>query len=82
MLNSLQIKVLPLQKTEQMETMIVRFDGNNRAVKQVLNGLRKMGAIAIEKSQYDEAFVRKIAKGEHDLRTGKGVVVNLDELWK
>ena len=65
-----------------METMIVKFDIGNKAVKQILNGLSKMGAIVIEKSIYNEEFVRKIAKGNRDLRSGKGVTINTDELWK
>ena len=65
-----------------METMIVKFDIGNKAVKQVLNGLNKMGAIVIEKPMYNVEFVRKIAKGDRDLCAGKGITVNTDELWK
>ena len=65
-----------------MERMIIKFDNSNKAVKQVLHGLNKMGALVIEKPLYNEDIVRKIAKGERDLRAGKGVVVNLDELWR
>ena len=65
-----------------METLIVKYNNRNKAVKQVLNGLKNMGAIVIEKFSYDEDFVRKIAKGDRDLIAGKGIVVNTDALWK
>ncbi len=31
---------------------------------------------------YDPAFVRKILKGDQDKKEGKGVKVNVDDLWK
>ena len=65
-----------------METLIIKYDNNNKAVKLVLDGLKKMGVIVVEKSLYDENFVKKIAKGDKDLLAGKGTVVNPDELWK
>jgi len=65
-----------------MDTLIIKYDNSNKAVRQVLDGLKKMGAIVIEKSLYNDDFVKKIAKGEKDLQAGKGVTVNPDELWK
>ena len=65
-----------------METLIVKYDTNNKAVKQVLDGLMKLGAISVEKSLYSEEFVQKIAKGDKDLSAGKGVVISADDLWK
>lgn len=65
-----------------METLIVKFDTGNKAIRQVLNGLSRMGAIIIEKSPYNEDFVQKIARGDHDLKVGKGKKLNIDELWK
>ena len=64
-----------------METLIVKFDNNNKAVLQVLNGLMKMGAIVIDKSIYNEDFVKKIAKGDRDLNAGKGSEVDIKSLW-
>ena len=63
-----------------METLIVKFDTANKAVRQVLNGLSRMGAIVIEKSPYNEEFVQKITKGDRDLKAEKGKKVNIDEL--
>ena len=65
-----------------METLIVKFDNSNTAVKQILNGLRKMGALVIEKPIYNIDILKKIAKGEHDLINGKGKAVNLNDIWK
>jgi hypothetical protein len=65
-----------------METLIVKYDHGNKAVRQVLDGLNKLGAIVIEKSPYSQDFVEKIAKGDRDLRAGKGTTVNPMELWK
>ena len=73
---------LLLQKKSKMETLIVRYDNSNRAIKQVLDGLKRMGAIVVEKSIYNEDFVKKIDKGDSDLNAGKGVSVNLESLWK
>ena len=65
-----------------MDTLIIKYDSSNKAVKQVLDGLKKMGAIVIEKSLYNDDFVKKIAKGDKDLHSGKGVTVSPNELWK
>jgi hypothetical protein len=65
-----------------METLIVEFDDNNKAVRQVLEGLSRMGAIIIKKSPYSGQFVEKVAGGDRDLKAGKGVKINPDELWK
>lgn len=65
-----------------METLIVKYDNGNKAVKQVLDGLMKLGAISVEKSPYSEEFVKKIAKGDKDLKAGKGVSLPIEDLWK
>jgi len=65
-----------------MDTLIIKYDHSNKAVRQVLDGLKKMGAIVIEKSLYHDDFVKKIVRGEKDLQAGKGIGVNPDELWK
>ncbi len=64
-----------------MNTLIVKFDPGNKAVLQVLHGLSDMGAIVIEKPMYDEDFVKKIARGDHDLKAGKGQKIDPAELW-
>lgn len=65
-----------------METLIIKYDTNNKAIKQVLDGLKKMGAITVEKSPYTDDFVEKIKKGDKALCAGKGVSVLVDDLWK
>jgi len=65
-----------------MDTLIIKYDNSNKAVRQVLEGLKKMGLIVIEKPLYNDDFVKKIARGDKDLYAGKGVTVNPDELWK
>ncbi len=55
-----------------METLIVKFEPDNKAIRQILNGLSQMGAIVIEKSPYNEEFVQKIAKGDRDIKAGMG----------
>jgi len=70
------------KKYTVMDTLIIKYDNSNKAIRQVLFGLKKMGAIVIEKSLYNDDFVKKIAKGEQDLHVGKGITVNPDELWK
>lgn len=67
-----------------METLIIKIptvSATNNAIMQVLSGLSKLGAITIEKSPYNEDFVEKIAKGDCDLKAGKGVKINPTELW-
>ncbi len=65
-----------------METLIITYDDGNRAIRQVLEGLKKMGAISVEKSPYSRRFVRKVARGDKELSQGKGVAIPIEELWK
>jgi hypothetical protein len=39
-------------------------------------------AKADEQGEYDPEFVKKIQKGDDDLKQGKGVKMNVNELWK
>lgn len=64
-----------------METLIIKYDGGNSAVKQVLEGLKKMGAITIEHSIYNDEMVEKINRSEKEFKAGKGVIVDIDKLW-
>ncbi|MDR0995414.1 MAG: hypothetical protein LBL81_03895 [Tannerella sp.] len=65
-----------------METVIVTFDSENKAVKQVLRGLAQLGAISVKKSPYAEEFVKTVAQGDEDLRQGKGTIVDISKLWE
>jgi hypothetical protein len=71
-----------------MTTMTISIPDGDSAILQVLKGLSKMGAIIIErkaaagKSLYDERMVEKIRRGDRDLREGKGIKVDPDNLWK
>ncbi len=64
-----------------METLIIKYDGGNSAVKQVLEGLKKMGAITIERSIYNDEMVEKIERSEKAFKDGKGVTIDIDKLW-
>ncbi|RKR81331.1 hypothetical protein BDD43_1476 [Mucilaginibacter gracilis] len=44
--------------------------------------LAKTLNIDVEKDPYDPAFVAKILKGDQDMKEGKGVKINIDDLWK
>jgi hypothetical protein len=44
--------------------------------------LAKTLNIDVEKDPYDPAFVAKILKGDKDFKEGKGVKVNIEDLWK
>lgn len=35
-----------------------------------------------ERGEYDPEFVKKIQKGDEDLKQGKGVKMNVNDLWK
>ena len=39
-------------------------------------------AKADEQGEYDPEFVKKIQKGDDDLKQGKGVKMNVNDLWK
>ena len=65
-----------------MESLIVH-PGN----KEQLTALKAfMKALKIsfeqEKSPYDPEFVAMIKQGDKDLKDGKGVKVDIDDLWK
>jgi hypothetical protein len=66
-----------------METLIVH-PGNKEqlaAIKAFMKAL-KISFEQEEKSTYDPEFVAMIKQGEDDLKAGKGVVVDVDNLWK
>jgi hypothetical protein len=65
-----------------METLIVH-PGNKEQLT-ALKAFMKAFKISFEeeKSTYDPEFVAMIQQGEDDLKAGKGVVVDIDNLWK
>jgi hypothetical protein len=65
-----------------MATLIVHPEN-----KEQLNALKAfMKALKIsfeeEKDKYDPAFVDMILKGEEEIKAGKGIKVDTDNLWK
>lgn len=65
-----------------METLIVHPDNKEQLV--ALKAFMKAFKISFteEKSGYDPKFVEMIKQGDEDLKAGKGVKVDLDNLWK
>lgn len=62
-----------------METLIVRPENKEQltAIKAVMKALK----ISFEiESDYDPEFVKMIQQGDEDIRAGKGVKVNINEL--
>ncbi|OOQ60601.1 DUF2683 family protein [Mucilaginibacter pedocola] len=66
-----------------METFIVYPESKEQsaAVKAFLKAL-KINFEKEEKSPYNQEFVDKIKRGEQAAKEGKGVKVDVDNLWK
>lgn len=65
-----------------METLIVHPDNKKQLA--ALKAFMKAFKISFEekKSTYNPEFVAMINKGDEDLKAGKGVKVDVDNLWK
>ena len=66
-----------------METLIVH--PKNKEQLSALETFMKAFKISYEendKSTYDPEFVEMIRQGDEDLKAGKGVKVDIDNLWK
>lgn len=65
-----------------METIIVH--PKNKEQLAALKAFMKALRISFEeaKSPYDPEFVKMIQQGDEDLKAGKGVKVDIDNLWK
>jgi hypothetical protein len=65
-----------------METLIVHPKTKEQlaALKAVIKALKI--EFQSVKSPYDQEFVRKIQKGREDIENGKGVKIDVDDLWK
>ena len=66
-----------------METLIVH--PKNKEQLSALKTFMKAFKISFEedgKSTYDPDFVEMILQGDEDLKAGKGVKVDIDNLWK
>jgi len=65
-----------------METLIVHPD--NKEQLDALKTFMKAFKITFEeqKSAYDPEFVAMILQGDEDIKAGKGVKVDIDNLWK
>jgi hypothetical protein len=64
-----------------METVIISYEADNKAVRQVLSGLAKLGAITVKKSPYSEEFVQKVQQGDKALRQGKGTAMDINAIF-
>ncbi len=65
-----------------METLIVHPENKKQLA--ALKAFMKAFKISFEegKSAYEPEFVEMIKQGDEDLKAGKGVVVDIDNLWK
>jgi len=65
-----------------METLIVQ--PKNKEQLTALKAFMKALKISFKekKSAYDPEFVKMIQQGDKDLQDGKGVKVDIDDLWK
>lgn len=54
----------------------------DKAVKAVLDALKVPYEKTEEKSPYNPEFVEKILQGAQDIKNGKGVKIDVKELWK
>jgi len=65
-----------------METLIVRPENKEQLV--AIKAFMKALKISFEekKSGYDPEFVKMIQQGDEDIRAGKSVSIDIDNLWK
>jgi hypothetical protein len=65
-----------------METLIVH--PNNKEQLDALKTFMKAFKISFEEKQspYDPEFVAMVLQGDEDIKAGKGVKVDVDNLWK
>ena len=65
-----------------METIVVHPD--NKEQSEALKTFMKAFKISFEEepSSYDPEFVAMVLQGDEDLKAGKGVKVDVDNLWK
>jgi hypothetical protein len=65
-----------------METLIVHPDNKEQlaALKAFMTAFKI--SFEDEKSPYNPEFVEMIQQGDKDLKAGKGVKVDIDNLWK
>jgi len=65
-----------------METLILHPKNKEQlaAIKAFVKALKI--DFTMEKDTYNEDFVKEILQAREDIKNGKGVKVNVDELWK
>ncbi len=65
-----------------METLIVHPENKEQLI--ALKAFMKAFKISFteQKKGYDPEFVAMVEQGDEDLKAGKGVKVDLDNLWK
>ncbi|TZF85651.1 hypothetical protein FW774_00810 (plasmid) [Pedobacter sp. BS3] len=65
-----------------METLILHPKNKEQlaAIKAFVKALKI--DFTTEKDTYNEDFVKEILQAREDIKNGKGVKVNVDELWK
>lgn len=66
-----------------MATITLEYDGRNSAIKKLIAEILTLGAKEkVEESPYDPEFVKKIKRGQEDIKNGKGIKINIEDLWK
>ena len=64
-----------------MATITLEYDGRNSAIKKLIAEILNLGAKEkVEESPYE--FVKKIKRGQEDIKNGKGIKINIEDLWK
>ena len=67
----------------EMATITLEYDGRNSAIKKLIAEILNLGAKEkVEESPYDPEFVKKIKRGQEDIKNGKGIKINIEDLWK
>ncbi|WP_026903745.1 DUF2683 family protein [Pedobacter glucosidilyticus] len=67
-----------------METLIVHPENKEQlaAIKAFMKALKISFEKKSEESPYNPEFVQKILAGRDDIKNGKGVKINPEDLWK
>ena len=63
------------------KTAIISFDGDNKAVQKIIDGLIRKGDVKIEEYPYNQTLVEKIKRGDKAIDDGKGIATSADNLW-
>ena len=65
-----------------MATITLNYNARNSKALKLLEYIRSLDFIKIEEESYDDDFVKKIEQSRKEVREGKSVAINPDDLWK